>query len=485
MTVAITVDNRIRIALRGLPDDAAEALRRACTHMNPEFLKRKRMGYATWKVPAEIRTWSSTEHELSLPRGVMARVRAIFSEHGLRFRVVDARVEGAPLLRPPVYVGHEPRDYQHAATSAILAREQGVVRASTGSGKTTTMLYAASRIGLNTLVVLPSVKLLDQTVEVAEKLLRLDGGVVGVVRGGTKRLRPLTVATQQTLWRRTVDEDVRAYFGAVMIDEAHHAAASTFQDVIDQFPCRYRVAFTADERRRDRKEFLVYDAFGDVLHETTRAECEAKGAIVDVEVRVVLTRFRDGLYQRDANFGALVDRMAADPDRNSTILDIVREEVSAGEQVIVCTHRREHARELQVRLIEMGVSSGQMLGGAAAGDVRDFAATRAGLRSKRTSCGVGTYEALGEGIDLPAVAVGIAATPITANKQRFNQYRGRLCRPSAGKTHGRLYVMLDHHVLGERALANVLAWNRTVRVRRGGRWVDARALGVRAIIRGA
>lgn len=482
MTGAITirVDNRIRVSASAAGKEVVADLCRACEHINPEYSKRRRMGYAVWNIPHVVKTWEREGDRLSLPRGAMARVRSVMRGHGREYRVLDRRSEGAPVHKPLQYIGHVLRSYQREAVEEIMRREQGVVRAATGSGKTTTMLYAAATIKLNTLVVLPSVKLMLQTAGVVEALFSLSPNDVGIIRGQTRRLKPITLATQQTLWQRIRDED-RDYFGAVMVDEAHHAAAKTFQAVIDQFPCRYRIAYTADERRKDRKEFLVYDAFGDVLHETTRDRCEESGAIVDVEVRIVMTNFRDEVYARDADFGRLVERMITDEERNEIVMGIVREE-SASEKVIVCTHRREHVRELQVQMIGEGISSGQMLGGDAPGDASEFERTRSGLRDGGVTCGVGTYEALGEGIDLPAVAVGIASTPITSNRQRFNQYRGRLCRPSEGKTQGRLYVVFDRHVFGERALANVLAWNKTVRVRVQGKWVDARKLGARAIL---
>ncbi len=465
-----------------MPAGARRALEKACEHPNPDFAKRRALGYATWNVPPTVRTWRLEGDDFTMPRGAMARLRGVFAERRIPYVVEDRREGGAPVVSPLEYVGHEPRRYQREAAERILRVEQGVVRAATGSGKTTTAIYAATRLGLNTLVVLPSVKLLDQTREVAAELLGLREDEVGIIQGAKKRLRPLTVATQQTLWSRTVDEDVRAHFGAVMVDEAHHAAARTFQEVIDQFPCRYRVAFTADERRKDRKEFLVYDAFGKVLHEMTREECEDEGVVVDVEVRVVMSDFEAPWYRREPDFNRLLDEMLACPRRNALVAETMLRELRAGEQVIACAHRREHVRIIQAALVESEVRSGLMLGGQDAHDAREFEETRNGLRDGSVRAGVGTYGALGEGIDLPAVAVGVAATPITSNKQKFNQYRGRLCRPSPGKKQGRLYVVYDRRVFDERAFANILAWNRNVKVFRDGRWVDARAVPRRSIL---
>jgi len=481
--IILRVDNRIHVPHEGVSPAVQKLLRETCEHENPEFKKKRAMGYATYDTPAIIRTWKNEPDELTLPRGAMSRVREVLREKRLAFGVKDHRTKGAPNFHHPLeYVGHAPRPYQLDASKRCFQLEQGIVRAATGSGKTTTALYTSTVIGLNTLMVLPSVKLLDQTVEVADKLLGLTGNKVGIIQGAQRRLRPFTVATQQTLWSREVDEEIREYFGVVMVDEAHHAAARTFGEVIDQFPARYRLAFSADERRKDRKEFLVYDAFGNVLHETTREACEEAGAVVDVEVRVVMSDFQAPWYTGDSDFNRLLDEMIADEKRNDLIVDIAREELKAGEQVIVCTHRREHVRSLDGALVAFGVNSGAMLGGQDAADEKEFEHTRNGLRSGTVEAGVGTYGALGEGIDLPAVAVGIAATPITSNKQKFNQYRGRLCRPSEGKTQGRLYVIFDRRVFDERAFSNILAWNRTVKVKRNGQWVDARKVDRRAII---
>jgi superfamily II DNA or RNA helicase len=474
VTTTIVVDNRIRVPTEGIDAETVSQLKKACEHANPEFAKKRAMGYATYNVPAILKTWKETRTEISLPRGAMKRARKILKAQGVETRVVDRRTEGSILTRPLRYVGHEVRTYQREAAILALAREQGVIRAATGSGKTTTAIWLAALTGLNTLIILPSVKLLDQTVEVTEQLLGLKGTQIGIVQASTRRLRPVTVATQQTLWSRGVDAELKEFFGTVIVDEAHHAAARTFGESIDEFPARYRFAFTADERRKDRMEFLVYDAFGDVLHETGRETCEASGAVVDVEVRIVPTDFAAPWYREEQDFNRLLDEMTLDEERNGICVDLAREELAAGEQVIVLSHRRDHVRELDRVLSSRGIRSGCMLGGQDAADEQEFEATRAGLRSGHVRAGVGTYGALGEGIDLPAVAVGIATTPIASNRQKFNQVRGRLCRPSQGKTQGRLYVPFDRRVFDERMLNNIFSWNRTVKIKRGGSWVDAR-----------
>jgi hypothetical protein len=76
-------------------------------------------------------------------------------------------------------------------------------------------------------------------------------------------------------------------------------------------------------------------------------------------------------------------------------------------------------------------------------------------------------------VNLPSLGAGIAVTPIGANKQTFNQVRGRLSRKAEGKASARLYVIWDQLVF-PRHLDNFISWNPTVTVRDRGKWVDAR-----------
>lgn len=474
----ITVDSRIRIPVAGLSEDLLSRLRRGCTHKNPDVAKQRAMGRFYTSLPAEICTWRNEGATLTLPSGAMARVRAAFNDAKVSFRVVDRRQEGAMVVSKNAlrYRGFPLRGYQVEMIEHAYAKERCVIRASTGSGKTVAAFALAAKIGLNTLVVLPNAKLLQQWLKRAKHDLGLDPNRVGIIRGAKRTLRPLTLATQQTLWSRKIDEELQDFFGAIIVDEGHHAAARTFMQTIDSFPARYRVAFTADERRKDRKEFIVYDLVGEVAHEVSREECERVGAIVDVDVRVVFTDFSFDSYRMNSDFNALLDAMTINSDRNKIALDIALDELRGGEQAILFTHRREHARDIDRALLSRGVKSGCLLGAQEAGDEQEFEEMCVRLNDGSARAGVGTYQAAGEGIDLPAVTVGVAMTPIGTNRQLFNQVRGRFCRisPETGKSEGRLYVLHDQRIFDERVLRNIVAWNRTVNVLVGEKWIPGK-----------
>jgi superfamily II DNA or RNA helicase len=51
-----------------------------------------------------------------------------------------------------------------------------------------------------------------------------------------------------------MNPEMRARFGAVILDEAHHAPASTFEEILNVMPATYRFGFTATDKRADGRE---------------------------------------------------------------------------------------------------------------------------------------------------------------------------------------------------------------------------------------
>lgn len=462
--IAVRLDSRIRLPA-GLPKSFVRDLRAAFTHANPEFSKKRAIGFASYGVPSKIMTYTAeADGSITLPRGGTATLRRLAHDHGIGFRWLDDRISKPAVAWPTPSV--ELRPYQAAALAACRAKEQGIIRAPTGSGKTTIALAVAAALQQPTLVVMRDSNLLDQWRERAVRELGLSPREIGILRGGSKlRIGPrLTLALQQTLNSGSFPlDEVANEFGAVLVDEVHGVAAKTFQTVIDAFSARYRLGFSADETRKDGKEFLVYDQFGAVLYEVERDELERDGVIVPVRVRLVPTTFSADWY-RDAvggerDFNRFLEESTNDDARNALLVGLVRKLVDDRTRpIFVFTHRIDHARWIaDVGLFAVGVRSGLMLGGKP--NAVRFAEDKARLATGDLDAAAGTYNAIGTGIDVPAVAAGVMATPIGNNAQFFNQVRGRICRPAPGKREGVLFVLWDRNVFPD-APAKFRKWNR-------------------------
>lgn len=477
----IVVDSRLRLDPRGLDDDLVAELQDEFTHKNPKHGALKAMS-PKWArgEPEFIATWKKTTKKgevtsLTLPRGGATRVREILAKHEVVPVFRDRRVLVPCTM--PAYRGPAPRDYQERQVEAALARTNCVLRAPTGSGKTLTSMVLVSRMATPTMVVVMNAGLFDQWSAVAEKNLGLSKSSIGVVRAGKFRLMPVTLAMNQSLYRLDQGERdaICSYFGAVIFDEVHMAAARTFVENVDWMPCKYRIGISADEKRKDRKEFMVYDQFGPVADEVTAAEVEDAGFTVPVLVRVVPTDFDGSFYrlQENPNFNELLDKLEVDHARSAIAADIAAAEAQAGEQVLVLTQRRGHAQTLRSLITGRGVPCGLLLGGAQ--DSEEYRRAVAGLADGSMRCAVGTIQAVGTGIDLPAVSRGVIATPIANNKQLFGQVRGRYCRAPDGKTDAILYYLFDQSAVGLQPAKNIRAWSKhNAEIRDGGAWRDLR-----------
>lgn len=482
--ITITVDNRLRIRESDLPMGVSEALRAEFQHSNPAHFKDIAMGFKYTKEPKVIQSWRLTKSGvLTLPRGGTQVVRQVFARHKLgEPDWVDERVEGDPSIGG-IGVPHQLVlwDHQEGVVEAALARENCLVRSPTGSGKTTSAIALAVRCGLPTLVIVWSSNLFDQWVARLCAELDLQRNQIGQIRGSKRTLAPITVAMQQTLYANpTLTRSIAGKFGCVMADEVQRFAARTFMDVIDVFPARYRIGWSADETRKDRREFLIYDVFGAVAADISQDELVEKSLVHDVEVRVIPTDFEAPWYVRQMksdeehpDFNRLLEAMTGDRDRNDLIHMHAVGSLAFGSQVLMLTHRREHAAAMAREHIKRGSPCGVLLGGT--DNSKEFALAVDDMRMKKLLISAGTYQAIGQGLDIPSVDVGIACTPIATNKQFFGQVRGRICRTAKGKTSATLYYLWDQHVFGIEPILNLKKWNKTVLIQMppGNVWVEA------------
>ncbi|MGH2411613.1 MAG: DEAD/DEAH box helicase family protein, partial [Chloroflexota bacterium] len=129
----------------------------------------------------------------------------------------------------PLTLSLHPRPYQREAVHRWLDAEgRGVVVLPTGAGKTVVAMMAMEAIGARTLVVVPTIELLEQwRVELVERL-GLPADAVGVIGGGRHDRRPVTVITYQSA---QAPRQLLGGFGLVVFDEVHHLPAASYRRI--------------------------------------------------------------------------------------------------------------------------------------------------------------------------------------------------------------------------------------------------------------
>lgn len=486
--IQITTDNRIRLSLHCLDPETLTALQREFTHRNPNRAKLEKqiegakfnrtkpaLRYALEaklkQEPATEPTWRINGDEISFARGGKERLFALLEDAGYFIDEIDNRNDGS-LPRPNARYTGELRSYQEDILRNAMASECGIARAPTGSGKTENIIGLICEANVPSLVIVHEGGLLMQWIGRIRK--STDVRDVGVIGDGQFNPRSITVGMQQSLVRRI--DSIRGLFGFVACDEAHLFAASTFIKVVDELPTKYRFGFTADERRKDKKEYLLYDTIGPRFAEVKEDELIEEGHILDVEVRLVPTEFEREWWNemppqsRGTEMNRLIHEMAEDPARNEIIIQIATWAAREGHQTLVMAHHVDHCRRLLADIAARDPRVGLLIGD----DDANYTRSIAGLLRGDIRIGVGTYKKMGTGIDVKALSCGIAATPIHLNRGFQKQVKGRFCRTTDGKTDSALYVLWDREIFGLAPVENFKRWARRCVVRDDDRWIDAK-----------
>lgn len=244
----------------------------------------------------------------------------------------------------------------------------------------------------------------------------------------------IDVGTFQTLTNPKEFPKHRAVeYDIVVVDEAHHAAASSYKKVIKRTNPRFLLGLTATPWREDDES--LQEIFGPIREELTIDVIEAlqKGYLTDVDYRLYCDDLDwDMIHQRSEKNYTIRDlnKKLFIQERDDKIVEelrsIWREEKC--ERALIYCASISHAGRIAQRLREHGLGARQLHS-----DLKDREVERRLRAFRRGELQVLTsVDMLNEGVDIPEVDL-IVFLRVTHSRRIFLQQLGRGLRLAEGK----------------------------------------------------
>ncbi|BDB97537.1 DEAD/DEAH box helicase family protein [Saccharolobus caldissimus] len=153
------------------------------------------------------------------------------------------------------------RKYQEDALYTWFRNRWGIIVLPTGAGKTVIGLKAIALIKLSTLIVVPTIDLLNQWHESIKELLNVEAGRIG---GGYDDLKGITVITYDSAYSKL--ESIGNKFAFVIFDEVHHLPSEGYSIIAQGLAAPYRLGLTATPERSDGRDVLYPSLVGPIVY---------------------------------------------------------------------------------------------------------------------------------------------------------------------------------------------------------------------------
>ncbi|WP_248405434.1 TOTE conflict system archaeo-eukaryotic primase domain-containing protein [Butyrivibrio fibrisolvens] len=453
--VEIIVSNRIYINTKNIGKRMQNAIRRMAAFSNSEFYKKSRMGFSTKGIPRIIYCGQDEGRYICIPRGLLDSLIEKLNDADISFSVTDDRCEGTPL---DVTFKGELYEEQMRAASAILEHDNGVLGATTSFGKTVVGAYMIAQRKTNTLILVHNTEIQKNWIEDLEKFLDIRAelpeyktktgrvkkrkSLIGKLYAGHNSMTGIVdVAIFSSLGKGDDIDPIIENYGMLIMDECHHGAAQTVEDVIGAAKSRYIYGLTATPKREDGLEKKVFMQFGPVRFRYTAKERAEKQGIA----HYVYPRFTRLISATDLKITEANRAVVESEVRNEQIIADVESCIQNGRTPLVLTKYKEHAQILFEKLQEKADHVYLLQGGGSRKE-KDLMRTQMKSAPENESViliAIDKY--VGEGFNFPRLDTMMLAMPAAA-EGNIEQFAGRLHRDYKGKTEVIIYDYVDSHI---------------------------------------
>ena len=452
----ITLTNIIEIEQP--TEDILNYCKKELVFKNPDYDKKKRMGFWTGGISKTISLYNIYQDKLYLPIGCFEDIWKINPK-------IEEFTDYAVTKTRNIKSNIKLRDYQKPCAEALKKYVNGIFVLPAGTGKTQVGLECAALLKQKTLWLTHTKELLNQAKQRCEDNLICSTSTIS--EGNCDISGDIVFATVQTLANIIDKGNIKQNeFGLVIIDECHHLATNAesvmmFEKCLNYFSARYKLGLTATLHRADGLEKTTTKLIGNVIYELKKNDTKDKligyyegKPIVEVpaslfqvpaQINVVHTNYDisdKDVY--DVNGGTLVftkliTDLSMDKDRNDLILNILSK--LKGYTIIISE------RVDQLHYLDSKISSSVCIDGKTPKKKREQMVEE--FKNGKHKVLLASYSLVAEGFDVPMLENLIMASPVK-DERLVIQAVGRCQRPYDNKKIANIYDLVDNVSMLER-----------------------------------
>ena len=408
--------------------------------INPEYVKKKRMGFWLGNTPKAINLYQIVNGDLVLPYGALNDVLRICPNATVEFGFAEQ-----PCVEydcsVPLY------DYQIEAVEGMVRGGFGILCSKAGSGKTQVGIALIARLKRRTLWLTTTKDLLSQSKERAERYI--DKSLLGTITEGKVNISTgITFATIQTMCKMDLSL-YRDYWDVIVVDECHRCVSSPttvtmFGKVVEGLSARHKYGLTATVHRADGLIEATFALLGKVVHTVPDEAIADKVMTVKIQRQNTGTQIHPSCLDTDGTLvhAKLINYLAGNSRRNFCIANDLVE--NADHYNLILSDRLEHLRwlisampdELQEQCVMIDGSMTTKKGKAE----REQAIED--MRNGKKRYLFASYSLAREGLDIPRLDRLYMATPVK-DYAVVVQSVGRIARTFDGKSEPICYDYVD------------------------------------------
>lgn len=431
-SVPITISTSISIPKDSLNPGLISFLTDELNFFNTEWAVKQRMGLPTYDIEKYFKTITKDDDTVYLPRGFQDQLVKYLEDQEIKYSFIDKRVKLDPIKLKPTF---DLYDYQLEAVQELLKRDNGVLVAPPGSGKTIIGISLISKLKQPALIVVHRKQIFDQWVERIQNFLEIQKKKIGKIGSASKTIKsPITVAMVQSLAKMEMTDELANSFGTVLIDECHHMPAKMFRTAMTKLNPYYLYGLTATPIRKHNDEKLIFIYLGPIIHTVTKKQntvikddtyllleekTESKERPVEINIKETNLAFP---FKIATKYYQLMSKaLIFDTARNELITNDVIAEINAGNRCLILTERKEHVDILNLYL-KKNFETLILIGG--------LGVKQRGLKEKQIDSGqyqviIATGQYVGEGTNFKNINSLFLVYPFSF-KGKLIQYLGRI-----------------------------------------------------------